>query len=369
VNGLFGLQLEGTRTNLISNSDNLAGAGWNAFGTTTRTGNYVTVGGVSYSRLASLAGAGQGCYHDPIAFTGNGKRAVSLRVRSDGVAGAFAGGIYDSIANTWRLLYSIAISAGGVATATMTVGSLLATYTLADGAYRFLFQATGVVVANPNYGYISNGNIGGVTIASVQISRYQCEDAGYPSSEIPTSGATASRAIDACSFTFNPSAAQCAVAGLSIYEDFIAGRPSNSDPLLVSCCTTVGGTTPGVLNSICIYSNSDGSGTLADSGVIFSAAGQSSSNPSVAYGIGDRVERFLTITPSGVATLSVSVNGGAPSIGASGAALVWPSVFASQVVVLNDSSVGGRDGSFTRRSVRIASGVHTLVQMQQLDLN
>jgi len=79
--------------------------------------------------------------------------------------------------------------------------------------------------------------------------------------------------------------------------------------------------------------------------------------------VGQRVELLLTLTAGGIITLSQSINEGAISTAASGAARVLPSVWGATTLWVNSFSTAGV-GFNAFRNIEIMGGVQTMQVMR-----
>lgn len=198
VSGLVvpGLCLEGAGTNLVVQSDALA-TGWTLTGTVAATNAYANYAGRPFSRVSNTTG---GNILRAVTFTGNGTKALSFLVRQDAAASGNASFLLvDSTASVTRGRVTVTIAANGSISAVGSGGAtILRTQSLADSVYRIYVQAASIVAANTNQVYVAEGAT--ATAASYLVSGVQAEDAAAPSSLMPTTTATVTRAADALSF-------------------------------------------------------------------------------------------------------------------------------------------------------------------------
>jgi hypothetical protein len=364
ASGLFkpvGILLEGARKNLVVQSDAITAAnGWTVSGGITPTANYSQVGSLGLTRFTGV-GAGLGVDR-AVTLTGDGVKAFSAVVRFDGVTGTTSHGLYDVTSAAARCVITVTWAADGTAVAVAATGVLLAFFRMGNGAYRIMAQTTTCAAAHAHQVWvvgIFTGSCNAVRVGGVMV-----EDAAYPSmSIISTTTVTVTQSADGFTLPFNISAAQLAASGVSIYEDFIAGRPSNGDTSAAACSLVIGATAAGTLNSIQIASNALASAPLADSVLMYGGGLLSESDVNVTYAIGDRIERLTTITASGVAIMSITKNSAAAVVGSTGAAGGWPAAFGSPIIALNDTTAAFA-GTFARKSVRVAAAVQSLAYMQ-----
>src|SRR3990172_1003557 len=231
TSGLYGVLLEGARTNPVIQSDAL-NTGW-TLANCSATNAYATHAGRPFSRITGM-GAGTEAYRT-VTLTGDGVKAFSLLVATDGTAGTFFAGIYDATVATFRARAQITVAASGVVTAAIAEGTLFGVIALADGAYRVLVASTSCTAVNTHraYGALQAGG----ALTSVQISGVDVEDASFPSSVIPTTTTTLTRSADALSFAFlYPPGA------MTVAADFICNQPSSFDGSFIYEIGTTAGT-------------------------------------------------------------------------------------------------------------------------------
>lgn len=348
--GLFepvGLLLEGARTNLVVQSDAL-NTGWGP-SNCTATNAYATKAGRSFSRLSGLSNISFA--RRTVTFTGDGTKGFAIMICSDGVAGYGEAVLYDSSAAAVRAVLRYTVAASGVVTGACSTGTLLATESLGEGAYRFLVQAPSVVAANTNYIYPFSDGIG-ATLTSVLISGIHAEDAAFLSSTIPTTTTTVTRSADVLTFAFNAVPQAMTV----YYKGFFLGGISPA-PYFVVVGTDETPTGPRIempMDSSNFYARYNSNSASYDS------------NPNHGgLSVGDQIELLAQLSVSGslgTMTGSVSVDGGTAVTGPASASFSMPAAF--DVAAVKLYGWGGSEPYSATQSVRIAAGVQTMDYMR-----
>jgi hypothetical protein len=281
-----------------------------------------------------------------VTFTGNGTKPYSFLVKQDGaVTGGVAALIFDNTAAVSRGNVSATISALGVVTTSVSSGAtVLLVEPLADGSYRIHAQVTGVIAANANRVYVSNNS----TANSYLISGVQCEDATCPSSLFPTGATALTRAGDTLSFPF-----LLLTQAITVYVKYV----ERGTQLATSGLFEIG--TFGVNPSLLSYrSSSTQLNASWHNGTIQVATG-GITGPT----LGVQAEERIVLSAAGVATMGLTLNGGAEATGSSTAAAISGASFGPATLTLN-TYTGGGVGYALFQKVRIAMGAQSLAYMQ-----
>lgn len=133
-------------------------------------------------------------------FTADGEKCIAVYLKQ-GTATINQVGLRDSTAAVWRHLATVTWTAGVPALATSSgAGTLYPVEALANGWYRIMLSATGVVAANANAVRIYPDTIAGT--GTVYAWGAQAENAIVPSSYIKTEATTVTRNADSLYFPF-----------------------------------------------------------------------------------------------------------------------------------------------------------------------
>jgi hypothetical protein len=340
------LLLEDGRTNLVVQSDALA-SGWTTGGGATVANAVGTYANRPFSR--ATGGMGAQVYR-AVTFTGNGTKAFSLLLKSDGAAGVGYVSLFDSTAAQNRAVLRYVVASGGSITATCTVGTLLQTELLGDGVYRFHISAPSCLAASVNQVY-AFATAGDATLTTVLVSGIQIENAPSPSSLIPTTTATLARAADTLSFGFSvrPQAMTVYVRSVTLSTDF-SGNPYWLD--IGSTATT---------DHFYLLPGAAGS-AFAQFFNDLGAGGTSFASVSPTQGYGDAIEVAGIMTAAGAAQVRAAKNGGTVLDSGVGTAVALPTAWSAATLRLNAADSGNGLSAF--HSVRVAAGVQSLAFMR-----
>lgn len=353
--------LEGTRVNRCLQSENF-GTTWSAAGTPTRSAGAATLGDLSLDLIGDDSAVAIEGYQQSIVFSGDGVKAVSVFF-AQGTSTSTQIRINDTTASAERLRAHITWSSGvpSIAASTGTVIRVetLGANSLGSTVYRADLQTTSVTAANTNslqFSVATNAAFDVTLQGTIYMGGVQCEDASFPSSYIKTTTAAVTRAADVLTFPWatSPSTA------LSLYEDAVYERASNPTTDYTDF-VGFGGTFANT--SILVIANErigDTNTILAD--LISGGVTQSLSQLALTYSAGDRVERLLTLSGSGVVQISAAKNGGATTTGTAGAAGTPPGAFSNTTLFLTGSAAYPTFRAV--RSVKIVAGVQTMATMQ-----
>lgn len=192
--------------------------GWQAGATPTADTTTAPDGTLTADTVTGGGGSESGIYIVPT-FTGNGEKAFALYLKA-GTSTRTDILIYDTIVPITRVRCIVTWS-GGVPTLSNGggAGTLFPVEALANGWYRILFTATGVVAANATRIYIYPHNLSPYT-GTVYVWGVQAQNALFPSSYIPTTTVSADRSADA--LTFNLGVQHLSTrAPLTLYVRFV----------------------------------------------------------------------------------------------------------------------------------------------------
>ena len=343
-----GLLLEGARTNLVIQSDALTAAnGWTLDAPAVVTAAYSTVGSLALSRIT---GAATGHVRRAVTLTGDGTKAFSAVVQFDGVAGTTRHALYDTTVPALRVEIIVTWSADGTATAAAgAAGTLLFFEPLVAGSYRIIAAAPSCVAANSHNVY---AHLAG-TASSVRVGGVQVENAVFPSSIIPTTTTTLTRAADSLSFAF-----AAAPQAMTVYVDLVDFGSS--------ALATAGGAVfdigsfSGTATTFIVYT---GAGNYVID-VVGGAGEFTSVVTGATYGVRGEVRALLAAT--GVAQIGMSVADGAETLGSATAVNALGATFRLPILYLNTYGGAGAIGYAAYRALRIAVGVKTMAEMRAM---
>jgi len=346
------LLLEPQRTNLCIRSEEFDT--WTNISTCNVTANAVVApdGTTTADLLSStVTGSSRG---QTITFTGDGEKAIALYLKA-GTSALTQLRLLDTTASAFRHTVAVTWVAGVPSLSTVAgAGTLYPVEALANGWYRILFSATGVVAANVNQLRVQPDPATGT--GTVYAWGAQAENAIVPSSYIKTQATTVTRNADSLYFPFTapPQAMTVYVRGVENNRatDTLAGQ-------------------------LGIVQISDAAGNDAYFALInrTGSAGYSSLHDPAALSIsgavgttvtrGDLVEFAGGVRASGAAFLSISVNGGATTSGADGTAQAFAATWSGPRLYLN-SQGSVNPGQFAFTHVIVAAGEQTMATMRSL---
>lgn len=294
-----------------------------------------------------------------VTATGDGEKCMSLYVKA-GTAAQTQVGWRDATVAAWRHLVTVTWSAGVPTLSTFTgAGTLYPVEALANGWYRILFSATGVVAANTNTFFIYPTGSASAVAGTVYAWGAQAENAVVPSSYIKTEGSTVTRNADVLYFdvpALNPPRA------MSFYLRGVdRGRPNaaSGDSCLLFVGTNESLTDP----RWAIFRNTIGGGYQA---VHDDGAGISSTAAVGGTAVrGDLIALRGVLGASGTARLGVSINGAAESVSAEASGATLQGAWAGTRLYVNQFG-GGLHTQFAYTHVLIAEGVRTMDELRAL---
>ena len=273
-NGTYGGYLsEAQRINRCLQSQNFS-ITWVAVGTPTITGGNVTAGVLSLDLIGDDSAVALEGYTQAITFVGDATKAISVYVKQ-GTATSSVIRLRDTTVPADRLLAAITWS-GTEPVVTMTTGTdLTGTVSVqqlgTSGIYRLSFLATAVTAANTNSleAYPATDAALDVTATgTINIGGWNCEDAAFSSTYIPTTTAVVTRSGDALSYpssgnvdatvgTLYCEGSLTHSVGTGATEEFVSFGGSIARGLLILTAASVGN----------IISTADGPNNLSKSGL------------------------------------------------------------------------------------------------------
>ena len=346
------LLLEPQRTNLCIRSEE--------FDTWTNTSVTVTANAIVAPDVATTADlltptGGTGSFRrQSITFTGDGEKCFAFYLCA-GTSTRSLIGIYDSTANVARHYVRVTWTAGVPTLSTFSgSGTIYPVEALANGWYRCLASATGIVAANSHILVLTpDDNVGTGTVYAWGA---QAENATVPSSYIKTQATTVTRNADSLYFPF--------IAPPQAMTVYVRGVENNR-------------ATDTLAGQLGIVQISDAAGNDAYFAFInrTGSAGYSSIHDPAELSIsgavgttvtrGDLVEFAGGVRASGAAFLSISVNGGATTSGADGTAQAFAATWSAPRLYLN-SQGSANPGQFAFTHVIVAAGEQTMATMRSL---
>jgi hypothetical protein len=345
------LLLEPQRTNLCIRSEEFDT--WTNISTCNVTANAVVApdGTTTADLLSStVTGSSRG---QTITFTGDGEKAIALYLKA-GTSALTQLRLLDTTASAFRHTVAVTWVAGVPSLSTAGgAGTLYPVEALANGWYRILFSATGVVAANVNQLRVQPDPATGT--GTVYAWGAQAENAIVPSSYIKTEGTTITRNADSLYFPFTapPQAMTVYVRGVNAgaYQS-----QTNAARVL-----HIGDINTGADPRFSLVRNAGTSQvqTLYDDGVTLRSG---NATPSPTPVLRDIIEHRAVLSSSWVPSSSISVNGGVEQTGtttASGPATAWanPRLYIA----------GHADhDQFAYTHVIVAAGEQTIATMRSL---
>lgn len=172
TNGVLRIRrLTAPDTNLVTSPDVVtAGAGWTIGGSGVGTAGFSNVGGVPLTRLSVMTGVGAS---RGVTLAGSTVKRFAIMLQWDGVAGTSVHGLFDNTAAAFIAAASVVWTSAGVATATVTNGSLVRFFQIGPTAYALVLDST---AANAAHTHSAHALAGGA-IASLRVGRVTVYDA------------------------------------------------------------------------------------------------------------------------------------------------------------------------------------------------
>ena len=345
------LLLEPQRTNLCIRSEEFDT--WTNISTCNVTANAVVApdGTTTADLLSStVTGSSRG---QTVTFTGDGEKAIALYLKA-GTSALTQVRLLDTTASVFRHTVAVTWVAGVPSLSTVAgAGTLYPVEALANGWYRILFSATGVVAANVNQLRVQPDPATGT--GNVYAWGAQAENAIVPSSYIKTQATTVTRNADSLYFPFTapPQGMTVYVRGVNVgaYQS-----QTNAARVL-----HIGDINTGTDPRFSLVRNAGASQvqTLYDDGVTLRSG---NATPSPTPVLRDLIEHRGVLSSSWVPSSGISVNGGVEQTGtttASGPATAWanPRLYIA----------GHADhDQFAYTHVIVAAGEQTMATMRSL---
>lgn len=357
IGGLRHLLIEAARTNLITSSENFGA--WTAIGTPVLTaGQADPFGGTAAYLFNDDDGAVAEGILLGLTFTGDGEKAAAWYIR-EGTSATVDFAIYDNTAATLRHRVRVTWTAGvPVLTTVSGTGTLFAVVALANGWYRVMFSATGIVAANANRSYLWQIGTAASSTGTVYIFGAQAENATFPSSYIPTAGATVTRNGETVQFAYTP-LPQAATEYVKFIElaaptwvAIVGGDPRLSQSGSSGNPGSFRVVKVAIVDSYRFAYNPTGTDRGSDVDL----------NPSY----GDTIELAGQLSAAGAATLVGSKNAAADVTGSTSASEALPATWTAGATIRlgTDGSGTVGHGDVAIAAVRIAAGVQTMAQMR-----
>lgn len=348
--------LNGSHQNICLYSETF-GTGWTAGGSPTRVAAAHTAAGVSLDLIGDDdATTVEGYYQNPT-FTGDGVKAVSLHVKA-GSSTSSVIWLRDISGGTADRCRFVLTWSGGLPVLTQGgAGTYHGYEPMADGVFRLLFSSSSVTAANNHrfYLYPATTNLFAVAdVGTLYAGGVQFQDATVPGPYIQTTSAAVSLAADALSLAFSPTPAACAASGVTLYDDIIVQRPGETNAVTVIGRSSYSGT-----NKISVYCEAVGVTAAFNNG-----STAVTSSRTVTLAVGDRLKRLVTVSPTGVITLTTSLNGAASVVSTASAGQAWNTAWDTQAIYLNEASTAAAKGDMGRFSTRVAFGVRSSAYME-----
>jgi hypothetical protein len=351
------LLLEGARTNLVLQAEDLTDAAWTDIGTPTEGATHTSTGVTLLLLGDDAAGAAEG-KSQVISFTGDAVKAVSLFIKKGSTPPGNGSEIIirDTTAAADRLQATVTW-AGTVPSSTMTTGTEIRDPELiSDGVYRLHYQTTAVTAANNNQIELYPGRKAVVAdTGDVYFGGIMAEDGPSPSSFITTAAATASRAADSLYYDFfaRPQA-------MTVYIKFV----ERGSILMTGGVFYIGGAAVGADPRLQLNSDGNAYSLRHDNGtdnVVSTMA------PAQQPSIDDTVELRCLLYSDGSIDIAQSVNGAtevASNTGRSAVAPLYPAWNAPRLWL---NSLGATYAGFNSFiAVKVCAGVQTMNHMRAL---
>jgi hypothetical protein len=347
------LKLEGASTNLITYSEDFSN--WSETGTPTSSGTESDPEGGS---TAYLLGDDDGAsveefFLDPN-FTVDDEGAVSLYVKEGDTSAAGGSQIRlrDTSAPADRLDANITWS-NAAPSVSMTTGTLLLTETLDDGWYRLHFQTTTLVEANTNRLQIRPAEVSAQT-GDIRVWGVQAEDLEFPTSYIPTAGATVTRNADALYFSW-PHSPQAS----TLYVKLTERGTVLADALLVVLYVAPGTVGASTRRAIVYNSNS-----ALYRGFLHNGTSSQTTLLTSQSSIGDTVELRFVLDGDSI-QIGQSINSGTEELGGDNA-LDLPPEWESSTRLYLGSPTSTEVGFNDYHEIKVAAGVRSMATMRSL---
>jgi hypothetical protein len=287
-----------------------------------------------------------------VTFTADGEKCIAVYVKA-GTSPRSVVTLRDTTASANRHQVRVTWTAGVPSLTTESgAGTMYPVEALANGWYRILFSATGVVAANTNVVNVGPDILNGT--GSVYAWGAQAENAVVPSSYIKTEGSTVTRNADSLYFdvpALNPPRA------MTVYVRGVEGdRLASGVNTRIFTLSNASDAAPRLL----CYRPSASAGYR----VLHNPSGNSETTSQGTTAVrGDVLELRSTVSEAGAAGIGVSVNGGSESTNAAAPQALAGS-WSGTRLTLNATGTGTNVGQFAYTHVLIAEGVRTMDEMR-----
>lgn len=343
------LLLEPQRTNLCIRSEEFDT--WSTFTSGACTPNTAVAPDLTVTGDTITSGVIGGGVFRNVTFTGDGEKCAAVYLRA-GTSARSQVAIRDGTTATDRHRVRVTWTAGVPTLTTESgAGTIYPVLALANGWYRILFSATGVIAANSNNVQVVADSVGTGTVFAWGA---QVENAIVPSSYIKTEGTTVTRNADSLYFPFT-----AAPQAMTVYVRGVQLARTTSVPStwwLWGIGASNGSLTPraGVFLSTNAYS------------FFYENTVQSTSGAFGASAVcGDLIELNAQIAANGQNRLGGSLNGGTETLSAFTGSQAVANAWADQRLWIN--SIGTQAGvQFAFTHLVIAAGEQTMATMRQL---
>jgi hypothetical protein len=291
-----------------------------------------------------------------VVFTGDGEKCVALYMQA-GTSTRSSILLRDTTAGVNRHWVRVTWTAGVPSLSTNTgAGTLYPVEALANGWYRILFSATGIVAANTNEIWVyADESLGTGTVLAWGA---QAENAVVPSSYIPTAALTVTRNADSLYFPFTAPPQAMTVYVRTVNVEHQAPIVNGAGVLVIGASTVVptGNTflqlfvTGGTFRVV--GSNATGSIVTSQSSV-------------TGLIMGDVAEYRAEVRASGAVVSGFTRNNGAEVLGSLSAGLAMPAAYTTARLTLQPvAALGSASTAYTH--VVVAQGEQTMATMRQL---
>ncbi len=194
------LLIEPARSNPCLRSEDF-GTGWTLVGTGVRTPAVHSASGVLLDLLSDTDNTASSAWIQTVALTGDGDKAFSFVVKAASSGQCVVKLRAVGIADRGRVEISFS---NGVPTVIATTGALRRVIPLADGSYRVLATATGVIASETNsIQFYPAGDANVALTGSMLAGGVQVENAAVSSSYMPSAASAGTRVADSLFFPWN----------------------------------------------------------------------------------------------------------------------------------------------------------------------
>ena len=342
------LLLEPQRTNLCIRSEEFDT--WTLVGVTVTANSLVAPDGATTADTLTPDGLANRYVRRDCTFTGNGEKCVAIYLKA-GTAAATEVSLYDLTGATHRHRIRATWTAGVPTVANISgSGTIYPVEALANGWYRILFSATGVVAANTNAVIIYPATANAAS-GTVYAWGAQAENAIVPSSYIKTEGTTVTRNADSFYLPFTAPQQAMTVYVRGVEQGI---NVSGSDRIWHIGLTTGA-------RAACRKSATLTDAFVDSTGSSLSTGG-GSTNPAT---LGLLREFRTTLSAAGSITQYTSNSSGAEVAGSASTALGLGAAWSAQRLYLNSSETTNV-GQFAFTHVAVVPGVQSMAEMRAI---